>query len=80
MLVKVSPGLKTLVWNCYLYKLGAELSSQESKCSLSFQHAGLEIYQAKNAISPTWYRDHSTLVAYSWTERIRRLGNVQTSC
>ena len=55
MLVKVLPGLETLVWNCYLYKLGAELSSQESECSLSFQLARLEIYHVGNAKSPTWF-------------------------
>ena len=42
---------ETLVFNHYLYKLGSELSSQESNCLMSFLLARLETYQVGNAIS-----------------------------
>ena len=42
---------ETLVLNHYLYKLGSELSSQESNCLMSFLLARLETYQVGNAIS-----------------------------
>ena len=69
---------ETSVWNRYLCKLGSELSSQKSDCLLSFQLARLKTNQVGNIISPTWFADHSMVIAFSWAERMRRFGIVQT--
>ena len=70
-LLRFDLGWETSVQNRYLYKLGAELLSQESEYSLSFQLVGWKHI----SLEMLYLQPGSRTI-----QRIRRFGNIQIRC